>query len=123
MMRLTLVILALCGIALSGCGTFSDGMYGSIDEHVYYRGVRYDVHAATEGGLFALMAIDTPLSAVADTLLVPAIVYFELTDPAFRMLVYPPCPPSIDDLVPMIDEETKPDTQTAESVPQGTPNE
>lgn len=58
-------------LGVTGCGTFSDAICGPVDNHVYYRGVRFDVAAVKEGGPQALLAADIPLSAVADTLLIP----------------------------------------------------
>ena len=86
MLRSMLVILAICSLWLSGCGTFSDAMCGPITDHAFYRGVRFDVEAVKEGGPMALMAGDIPLSAVADTLLVPYLAYHELADPPRRGL-------------------------------------
>ena len=80
-MRTALVMLAICSLSLSGCGTFSDAMCGPADNHVFYRGVRLDVEGAKEGGPTILMAADIPFSAVADTLLAPYLAYHELTDP------------------------------------------
>ncbi len=80
-MRFLLTILALGSVSLSGCGTFSDAMYGPVDDHVFYRGLRLDAQAVKEGGPKVLMAADIPLSAVADTLLVPYLAYRELKDP------------------------------------------
>lgn len=82
MTRIALVILAACSLTLSSCGTFADAMSGPVNDHVYYRGVRLDVTAAKEGGPTSLMAADIPLSAVADTFLVPYLAYHQLTDPS-----------------------------------------
>jgi uncharacterized protein YceK len=86
MLRLLLVILAVCELLNSGCGTFSDTMCGPVnpdpaENPVFYRGVRFDVTAINEGGPKVLMAADIPLSAIADTILVPFIAYDELTKP------------------------------------------
>jgi uncharacterized protein YceK len=78
-MRATLVILAICSLSLSGCGSFSDAMCGPITDHTYYRGVRFDVMAAQEGGTHTFMAADIPLSAIVDTVLLPYLAYRELT--------------------------------------------
>ena len=80
-MRSMLVILAICSVSLSGCGTFSDAFCGPIDDHVYYRGVRLDVAAVKGGGAMTLMAADLPLSAVADSLLLPLLLYADMTQP------------------------------------------
>jgi uncharacterized protein YceK len=64
-------ILGLWYLTLIGCGTFSDAVCGPIDNNVYYRGVRLDLEAVQEGGAKSLMVADLPLSAVADTLLIP----------------------------------------------------
>jgi hypothetical protein len=61
-------------------------MCGPITDHTYYRGVRFDVMAAQEGGTHTLMAADIPLSAVVDTALLPYLAYRELTDPPRRSL-------------------------------------
>lgn len=61
---------AVC-LCNTGCGTFSDAMCGPIDNNIYYRGVRLDIAAVKEGGPKTLLAADIPLSAVADTLLIP----------------------------------------------------
>jgi len=52
---------------------------GPVDEHLYYRGVRIDVAGIKQG--LAIMALDLPLSACADTLLVPSIAFHQMTDP------------------------------------------
>ncbi|MCE9530862.1 MAG: hypothetical protein K8T89_07030 [Planctomycetes bacterium] len=86
MLRPILVILAICSLSLSGCGTFSDVLAGPFDDRVYYRGVRMDIEAAKEGGAMTLMAADIPFSAVADTILIPFIVYAEMNDPERKIL-------------------------------------
>lgn len=80
MARAVLLLLAIGPPLLSGCGTLGDAIAGPADDHLYYRGVRLDV-AAIRGGT-PIMALDLPLSACADTLLVPSIAYHQLTDPA-----------------------------------------
>jgi hypothetical protein len=79
-------------------------MCGPSDGHVLYRGVRLDVEAVKEGGAKTLMAADIPFSAVADTLLVPYLVYYELNNP--------PCK-SVD--------RASADERKADPVPQCTP--
>jgi uncharacterized protein YceK len=81
MSRSMLAILVVCSFSLIGCGTCSDMFCGPIDNHNFYRGVRMDIEAAQNGGADTLMLADIPLSAVADTLLVPIGVVIELTDP------------------------------------------
>lgn len=71
MRRILFALIAVGAFGLSGCGTFADAMCGPVDDHVYYRGVRLDVQAAKEGGAKLLLLADIPLSAVADTLLIP----------------------------------------------------
>jgi uncharacterized protein YceK len=79
MARITLVLLALGSVAVSGCGTFSDSMYGPVNDQAYYRGVAFDVAAVKEGGPSVFMAADVPLSLVADTMLIPIIAGGQLT--------------------------------------------
>jgi uncharacterized protein YceK len=77
---------------LTGCGTYSDAMCGPVGpgyDYAYYRGVRFDALAVKEGGPKVLMAADIPLSAIADTVLVPFIAYDQLTNPARRNSVPP----------------------------------
>jgi uncharacterized protein YceK len=83
-MRSALVILAMCSLSLSSCGTFSDGFCGPVDDHIFYRGVRLDCEAITEGGPMVLMAADIPFSALADTILVPYLACEQLTNPPRR---------------------------------------
>lgn|SRR5689334_6714318 len=71
MRRLTFAVVGVGCLSPAGCGTFSDALCGPADGRTYYRGVRLDIEAAKEGGPMALMAADIPLSAVADTLLIP----------------------------------------------------
>jgi uncharacterized protein YceK len=71
--------LALLAVSLSGCGTFNDAICGPLHSVPFYSGVQFDVEMAIRGGdglprpleWFALA--DIPLSAVADTVLVPVI--------------------------------------------------
>jgi uncharacterized protein YceK len=86
MLQSRLVLVAIGSLSLGGCGTFSDKMCGPANDHVFYRGVRFDVEAIKEGGPRILMVADIPFSAVADTLLVPSLAYQELTDPPSRTL-------------------------------------
>jgi uncharacterized protein YceK len=79
MARAALIILAIGLPLLSGCGTFADAMAGPADDHLYYRGVRLDLAAAKEGA--AIMALDLPFSACADTILAPSIAFRQMTDP------------------------------------------
>jgi uncharacterized protein YceK len=110
-MRSMLVILATCSLSLSGCGTFSDAMCGPIDDHVFYRGVRLDVEAVKEGGPMVLMAADIPFSAVADTLLVPYLVYHELTDPPRKSRQS------------VTDEKANSNKRKSDSLPESTPKQ
>jgi uncharacterized protein YceK len=77
-------ILACWSVFLVGCGTFSDAFCGPIDDHVFYRGVRFDIAAVKEGGALTLLAADIPLSALADTFWAPVLAY--------QQFVYPPRP-------------------------------
>jgi len=110
-MRAVPVILAICSLSLSGCGTFSDTMCGPINDNVFYRGVRLDVEAVKGGGPMVLMAADIPFSAVADTLLVPHLAYHELTDPPRKTLQS------------LTDEESDSDNRKTDSLPQSTPTQ
>ncbi len=111
MSRSMLIILTICSLSLSGCGTFSDAMCGPINDHVFYRGVRLDVAAVNEGGPMTIMAADIPFSTVADTLLVPYLVYHELTAPPRTTLES------------VSEERAKADKRKADSLPQGIPKE
>ena len=75
MRRFWLLIAAIAmPVTAIGCGTFSDTLCGPVqhdNEPKYYRGVRMDLDAVKQGGWWMLMAADLPLSAVADTLLIP----------------------------------------------------
>lgn len=73
-------LLPLLSLFFTGCGTFSDALCGPITEDRYYRGVRFDVWAAHEGGRNLLLIADLPFSAAADTVLVPFIACDELTN-------------------------------------------
>lgn len=75
------VILAICCVSFSGCGTLSDRWNPPLTDDVFYRGVQFDVDAVKEGGPKILMAADIPFSAVADTLLAPFDAYWELIMP------------------------------------------
>jgi uncharacterized protein YceK len=105
----------MCGLSLSGCGTFSDAMCGPINDHVFYRGVRLDVQAVKEGGPMVLMAADIPFSAVADTLcvpvLLPCLAYRDLTSPLRK------------GQQPTNDEQAIGDKCQAEPLPEPTPKQ
>ncbi len=79
MLQATIVSVTTCCLWCCGCGTFADAMSGPLDDHLYYRGVRMDIRCIQdhEDATRALMAIDIPVSAVVDTLLVPYIAYLE----------------------------------------------
>jgi uncharacterized protein YceK len=104
MLKSRLIVLAVGSLPLIGCGTFSDALCGPANDHVFYRGVRFDVEAIKEGGPIILMVADIPFSAVADTLLVPSLAYQELTDPPRRGL-----------------ESEREDRVKADSLPRGSP--
>ena len=79
-----LVTLALGSLSLGGCGTFSDRLCGPrvappAVNPVYYRGVRFDILAAKEGGAKRLMLLDIPFSAIWDTFRVPFLAHEEWT--------------------------------------------
>lgn len=75
-MRTAILIVALCLPACCGCGTFADALCGPGGGGPYYRGVRMDVEAIRQGHPLApLLAADVPLSAAADTALVPYIAH------------------------------------------------
>ena len=109
-MRSVLAILAICSFSLSGCGTFSDAFCGPINDQVYYRGVRLDVAAVKEGGSMTLMAADIPFSAVADTILLPILVFGELTQPPRASLR-------------AVDEQARPNLRKPDPVLQPKPDE
>jgi uncharacterized protein YceK len=63
----------LASVFLTGCGTFADLMCGPIGEGPrFYRGVWIDARIVQEGRPIAI--VDMPLSAVADTLLIPSVI-------------------------------------------------
>jgi uncharacterized protein YceK len=78
-----LAILAVCGLSLTGCGTFGDAICGPISDQVYYRGVSMDLAATFEG--MPWVAADIPLSFVADTVLLPSQSYQEWKHPRPHM--------------------------------------
>jgi uncharacterized protein YceK len=78
-MKKTALLMAICAPLVAGCGTFADAFAGPADDHLYYRGVRMDVAAVKSG--VPIMALDLPLSACADTLLIPSIAYRQITEP------------------------------------------
>jgi len=80
MVRVALFLLAFGSSLLSGWGTFFDAMAGPADNHLYYRGARFDIAAARDG--MPLLGLDLPFSALVDTLLVPSIAFRQMTDPA-----------------------------------------
>jgi uncharacterized protein YceK len=63
------VFLATTVLSLSGCGTFTDMMWGPRTPRIY-PGVQTDVDAIVQNHSF-LLAADIPLSAAADTILMP----------------------------------------------------
>ncbi len=74
--RLTPLLVTMLLFSVTGCGTFSDALCGPCGpgyDYAYYRGVRFDALCVKEGGAKTLMAADMPLSAIADTALVPVI--------------------------------------------------
>jgi uncharacterized protein YceK len=79
MKRAALLLLAMSLSLASGCGTMADALAGPTDDHLYYRGVRMDVAGIKKG--LPIMALDMPFSAFADTLMVPAIAFHQMTDP------------------------------------------
>ena len=82
-MRAALIILAILGFSVAGCGTCSDMVGGSIDDKVFYRGVRGDVEAIKQGDAATAVfySVDLPFSAVADTVLVPVLIPVWLSTP------------------------------------------
>jgi uncharacterized protein YceK len=83
MARLTPLLVTMLLFSVTGCGTFSDALCGPCGpgyDYAYYRGVRFDALCVKEGGANTLMAADMPLSAIADTALVPFIAYNQLTN-------------------------------------------
>lgn len=82
MVRVLLLLLAIGSLSLGGCGTFSDQLCGPVAppparNPVYYRGVRFDILAAKEGGWYWLAFLDIPFSAIWDTLRVPSLMFEE----------------------------------------------
>src|SRR5438067_654123 len=86
-----LVVLAGLAMPLSGCGTLSDAFCGPIDNHLYYRGLRFDVRCACEGKV--VMLLDAPVSAVVDTACVPLVFYYDRAGRAERAKQAPPHEP------------------------------
>jgi uncharacterized protein YceK len=66
-----LLMLIAAAVSLPGCGTLSDILAGPIDDHFFYRGVRFDLAVMKQDGLGPLDVVDLPFSAVADTALLP----------------------------------------------------
>jgi uncharacterized protein YceK len=67
---------ALCVIALvfcTGCGTVFSSLDSGMSRKLYppYGGVRLDANAVGEGGWGLVLALDVPVSLVADTLVLP----------------------------------------------------
>lgn len=60
MRRSMLFIVVLCSPWTGGCGTFSDALCGPVNDHAYYRGVRFDLGAATEGCETVAQALSGP---------------------------------------------------------------
>jgi uncharacterized protein YceK len=73
------LLIAVSFPLIAGCGTFADALAGPADDHLYYRGVRMDVASIKKG--VPIMVLDLPLSACADTILVPSIAIGQLNDP------------------------------------------
>jgi uncharacterized protein YceK len=74
--RISVLIITLLGCAVSGCGTLSDHGFGPCPkprEGRIYGGVRSDIECVTSGsaGAAAIGVLDLPLSAIADTILLP----------------------------------------------------
>jgi uncharacterized protein YceK len=108
MPRLVPLLVPALVFSLAGCGTFSDAMCGPVGpgyDYAYYRGVRFDALAVKEGGPMVLMGADMPLSAIADTVLVPFIAYNQLTNSPSRSSILP------------TDEQTKVEPTKSESTP------
>jgi uncharacterized protein YceK len=79
-MRSTFIVLAICSLSLSGCGTAVGQLVDQKGDD-FYLGVQLDAAAAGAGGPLAVAAVaDLPLSAVADTILVPSVVYHKLSN-------------------------------------------
>ncbi|CAN5465900.1 hypothetical protein BH10PLA2_BH10PLA2_03270 [soil metagenome] len=74
MRRCVTVILAVCVVAISGCGTCADflgGPCGPVKECSFYcfRGVRTDIEQIKKGDV--IFAVDVPFSAAADLVVDP----------------------------------------------------
>jgi uncharacterized protein YceK len=91
--------LALMAVSLSGCGTFNDAICGPPHSVPLYNCVQFDVEMALQGGdglprpLGLLALADIPLSAAADTVLVPIIgggllvaLAWKVFDPEFKTM-------------------------------------
>jgi uncharacterized protein YceK len=73
------IVLAMVTVSIAGCGTSSDAMCGPIGEGPrFYRGVWTDAQAVRQFSPLAcpLFVADMPLSAVADTLLIPDTIIY-----------------------------------------------
>jgi uncharacterized protein YceK len=77
MSRLASIILILCCLSMSGCGTLGDAIAGPVDDRVFFRGVRLGISAIKEDPSLFYLAVDIPFSAVADTLLIPRNYYLK----------------------------------------------
>jgi uncharacterized protein YceK len=82
-------------LAMAGCGTLNEHVYAPLGTKSPkpYGGVRYDLYVSAQAiqmsltsssPLIQLVAIlyplDLPLSAIADTILLPITIYYALTD-------------------------------------------
>lgn len=78
MKRKIALFVACLAAAVVGCGTIADRRAGASGGSPYYRGVRLDAQAMFERKpISPLPALDLPLSAAADTALIPYIAYEE----------------------------------------------